>query len=75
VLTEDSLQVLGEMWFLGDRASWTEPKQFVVELHRSTDVVRIWTLSVGNAATGFRPGGTARDRRRAQMAPTEWLCV
>jgi len=74
-LNEDSLQICGEMWFLGDQASWTEPMQFVVELHPSTNVVRAWTLSVGNAATGFRPVLTGRERRRGWMAPTEWLFV
>jgi hypothetical protein len=74
-LNEDSLRICGVMWFLGDQASWTEPMQFVVELRPSTDVVQAWTLSVGNAATGFRPVPTGRERRRGWMTPTEWLFV
>ncbi len=77
VLDENTLQMWGEMWFLGDRgASWTEPMQFMVELHPSTEVVQVWMLSVGDAATGFQPGGRkSRERRRGSVAPTEWLLV
>lgn len=74
-LHEDSLHIFGDMWFLGDRASWTEPMQFVVELHSSTDIVKVWTLSVGNAATGIRPGRSSRDCRRGRLTSTEWLFV
>ena len=29
----DSLEIEGEMWFLGNRTSWTEPMAFVADAH------------------------------------------
>lgn len=75
VPNEDSLRVVGDMWFLGDRTSWKEPTEFVIALRASTDVVQEWMLSVGNAATGFRPCRTNAERRRGWQAPAEWLFV